>query len=35
MEDYTAETVEPVEMKMDFEKLILNIRDLQNALSIR
>ncbi|MAB56817.1 MAG: hybrid sensor histidine kinase/response regulator [Aequorivita sp.] len=33
MEDYTAETVEPVEMKMDFEKLILNIRDLQNALS--
>jgi signal transduction histidine kinase/DNA-binding response OmpR family regulator len=35
MEDYTAEIVEPVEMKMDFEKLILNIRDLQNALSIR
>lgn len=35
MEDYTSETVEPVEMKMDFEKLILNIRDLQNALSIR
>jgi len=34
MEDYTAEIVEPVEMKMDFEKLILNIRDLQNALSI-
>ena len=33
MEDYTAETVEPVEMKMDLEKLILNIRDLQNALS--
>ncbi|HNP67915.1 MAG TPA: ATP-binding protein [Aequorivita sp.] len=33
MEDYTAETVEPVEMKMDFEKLILNIRDLQNELS--
>lgn len=33
MEDYTAETVEPVEMRMDFEKLILNIRDLQNALS--
>jgi HPt (histidine-containing phosphotransfer) domain-containing protein len=35
MEDYTAEIVEPLEMKMDFEKLILNIRDLQNALSIR
>ena len=34
MEDYTAETIEPVELKMDFEKLILNIRDLQNALSI-
>jgi len=33
MEDYTAETIEPVELKMDFEKLILNIRDLQNALS--
>lgn len=33
MEDYTAETVEPVGMRMDFEKLILNIRDLQNALS--
>lgn len=33
MEDYTTKTVEPVEMKMDFEKLILNIRDLQNALS--
>lgn len=35
MEDYTTKTVEPVEMKMDFEKLILNIRDLQNALSNR
>ncbi len=35
MEDYTAETIEPVELKIDFEKLILNIRDLQNALSNR
>ncbi len=35
MEGYTAEIVEPVEIKMDFEKLILNIRNLQNALSIR
>ena len=35
MENYNVKKIEVVEMKMDFEKLILNIRDLQNALSIR
>ncbi|QQX77359.1 MULTISPECIES: hybrid sensor histidine kinase/response regulator [Aequorivita] len=35
MEDYTAETVESGEMKMDFEKLEMNFRDLRKALSIR
>ncbi len=35
MEFYDKETTDVVEMKMDFEKLILNIRDLQNALENR
>jgi len=32
MEFYDLENIEIVEMKMDYEKLILNIRDLQKAL---
>ncbi|SRX52315.1 ATP-binding protein [Aequorivita sp. CIP111184] len=32
LEFYSVETIEIVEMKMDYEKLVLNIRDLQKGL---
>jgi hypothetical protein len=35
MEHYNAETIEVVEMRMDFEKLMMNFRDLQRALNNR
>ena len=35
MEFYDVENIEILEMKMDYEKLILNIRDLQKALKNR
>ncbi|SRX73295.1 ATP-binding response regulator [Aequorivita antarctica] len=35
MEQYNMEVIESVEMKMDYEKLVMNIRDMQKALETR
>ncbi len=35
MEHYNLEVIESVKMKMDYEKLVMNIRDLQKALETR